>query len=109
VEIFAAGMARHAGIAELPWLAGVAAARAGKLGQALYWCRLAEVHGERGADNALALRHRVLWRIEKGLREGPAELVSAIFRDLGEPEKAATAERTLQAWKARAPTREHAI
>jgi tetratricopeptide (TPR) repeat protein len=41
-----AGMAQHAGLAELPWLAGVASWRNGLPHQAAYWARRAIVLGQ---------------------------------------------------------------
>ncbi len=89
IDVLSAGMARHAGMAELPWMAALACARMGRLGQAVYWARLAQVHGEGGADDGVALAHRVLLRIPKALREGPEELLFYLFRELGDHGRAA--------------------
>jgi tetratricopeptide (TPR) repeat protein len=89
IDVLSAGMARHAGMAELPWMAALACARMGRLGQAVYWARLAQVHGEDGADDGVAVAHRVLLRIPKALREGPDELLFYLFRELGDHTRAA--------------------
>jgi len=41
IEVVGRGLARHAGVAELAWLAGVASARMGSNDQATYWAHLA--------------------------------------------------------------------
>jgi len=102
VELFAAGLARHAGIPELCWGAALACARMNAYAQAIHWCRLAEVHGERGADQAAALAHRVLWRRPHALREGPAELRAAVLRAMGDEARAVAADAEAAAWRATA-------
>jgi tetratricopeptide (TPR) repeat protein len=83
VDACSAGLSRHAGIAELCWLAGVASYRAGRADQAAYWAKLAEVHGERG--DGLALRSRLGFRAPVGLREGPPDILRFALRAIGDP------------------------
>lgn len=83
VDACAGGLSRHAGIAELCWLAGVASYRAGRAEQAVYWARLAEVHGERG--DQLALKRRLGFRTPVGLREGPSDILRFALRAVGDP------------------------
>ena len=100
LELFAAGMARHAGVAELPWQAAMACARKADMQQAAYWAELAKVHGARGAAGSMALNHRVLWRVPKALCEGPDELLAHVYRALGMEERAAAAEASAKSWAA---------
>jgi hypothetical protein len=75
-----AGMARDAGIAELPWIAAIASLRVGRLEQARCWACLAEVHGK-GSE---AERRRVGFRVPKGLTFGPKEVLECV-EDLKAP------------------------
>lgn len=89
VEMCAAGLARHAGIAELAWMAALASYRAGRYEQAIYWSRLADVHGVPGlGGDGRALRSRTLFREPKGLTFGPAEVREHALRALGETAEA---------------------
>lgn len=89
VEMCGAGLARHAGIAELAWMASLASYRAGRFEQALHWSKLADVHGAPGlGGDGRALRSRVLFREPKGLTFGPAEVREHALRALGEHEAA---------------------
>jgi tetratricopeptide (TPR) repeat protein len=91
VEACAAGLARHAGIAELAWVAAVASYRAGRPDQASYWASLAEVHGELGEGQAL--KSRLAFRNRVGLREGPSDVLRHALRALGDTDGARVAER----------------
>lgn len=82
VDECAAGLALHAGIAELCWLAGLAAYRAGRNEQALYWSSLAEVHGEHG--DRRALKKRIGFRYPHGLGPGPADITRHALLAMGE-------------------------
>lgn len=73
IDACSAGLARHAGIAELCWLAGVASFRAGRYEQAIHWARLAEVHGEHG--DRRALNARIGFRDAHALGPGPADVL----------------------------------
>lgn len=102
VEICAAGLARHSGMAELCYQAALACARMDAFPQAIHWARLAKVHGENGADGGAALANRLLSRRSHMLREGPAELLSVIFRGVGNERRALEEEAELARWKGRA-------
>lgn len=83
VDACAAGLSRHAGIAELCWLAGVASFRAGRPEQAVHWAQLAKVHGHGG--DGRALRSRLAFRNPFALSEGPVDVLRHALRALGEP------------------------
>jgi hypothetical protein len=92
VEMVARGLARHAGIAELAWLAALASFRLGRHEQAIHWSRLADVHGVPGlGGDGRALRSRTLFREPKGLTFGPAEVRQHAFLAVGDLERAAEA------------------
>lgn len=78
VEVFAHGLAAHAGISELAYMAALASLRAGKKGQALYWARLAQVHGENRADDGMALAHRLL-PVRPDIFTGPKRIVETVL------------------------------
>ncbi len=86
------GLARHPGVAELPWLAAIACQRLGRHEHALHWAALARVHGERSAAPLRALDHRRGFRAVKGLRHGPADVERFSLRALGMDDAAAAAE-----------------
>jgi tetratricopeptide (TPR) repeat protein len=65
------GLARHAGIAELAWMAGLASYYAGNYDQARYWSKMAIPNGEYTKDAPL----RSGFRDPKGLWEGPFEVL----------------------------------
>lgn len=75
------GLAAHAGIAELPWLAADAARLAGDYEQAVYLAALAEVHGERGLYGAV--KTRMLHVSRDATRDGPAKVLAEVFRRTG--------------------------
>ncbi len=68
------GMARDAGIAELPWLAAIASLRVGRWEQARSWALLAKVHGA-GSE---AERRRTGFRVPRGLTVGPDEVLEFV-------------------------------
>lgn len=74
LELCALGMTRHPGMPELPWIAGIACYRLGRFAHALYWAKLARVHGLDATGPARALDGRIGFREPRALREGPAEL-----------------------------------
>jgi tetratricopeptide (TPR) repeat protein len=91
IERCAAGLARHAGIAELAWLAGFAAYQSGDPAQAVYWARLAIPHGLfRGTGAAVP---RIGFRDPAALYEGPYDVLRYALRSLGDTAGAAEAER----------------
>lgn len=83
IEMCVRGMARHAGFAELPWLAGVASSRLGRHEQALYWARLARANDDSAAGPVRAVDRRVGFRDQRGLRGGPLELERSALAELG--------------------------
>lgn len=74
IEACAYGMRHHAGIAELPWLAGLACLRLGRMDQAAHWAKLAKVHGRRG--DGVALGGRLLSKSARALGPGPDEILA---------------------------------
>lgn len=92
IALCAAGMARHPGFAELPWIAGIAAQRLGRHDHAVYWAELARVHGEGSKSPLPALGRRIGFREPKALREGPADIERSSLRALGMRAHAAIAE-----------------
>jgi hypothetical protein len=81
IDCALAGMARDAGIAELPWIAAVASLQVGRLEQARCWAELARVHGM-GSE---AERRRVGFRLPRGLTTGPSEVLEALTTALPSP------------------------
>lgn len=91
VEQCAAGLALHAGIAELPWLAAFASWKAGRPDQAVFWARLAIPMGwfmGRGRD-----AKRISFRNMSALYEGPFDVLRFALKALGDEAGAAEAER----------------
>lgn len=81
IDACAFGMSRNAGMAELPWIAALASFRCGRYEQAVYWARLAMVHGKRG--DPMALESRIGFRWDKGLDQGPREVLALALNQLG--------------------------
>lgn len=92
IEWATKGMAYHAGIGELYWMAGLASFLAGRIEQAIYWSKLALVHKE----GTPAERSRILFREWKGLREGPHEVLMHAYARMGDHVNARRAERALE-------------
>jgi tetratricopeptide (TPR) repeat protein len=100
IDRCAAGLARHAGIAELAWLAGFAAYQAGDAAQAVYWARLATTHGLFRGDGATV--PRIGFRNPVALYEGPYDVLRYALAQLGDTAGAREAEaRYDEARKAR--------
>jgi tetratricopeptide (TPR) repeat protein len=98
IDLCAAGLARHAGIAELAWLAGIASHRAANPRQAVWWARLAIATGMfegRGAEV-----RRVGFRDLVGLYEGPYDVLRHALAEVGEEDAAKEAEQKCEAAKA---------
>ena len=94
----AAGMARHAGLAELPWLAAYAAWQADRPAQAVYWARQSIAMGQfAGAGAAVP---RIGFRHPPALWEGPYDVLRFALRRLGDDAGADEAERLY--WDAKA-------
>jgi tetratricopeptide (TPR) repeat protein len=86
-----AGMARHGGLAELQWLAGFAAWRAGRPDQASYWARQAIAMGHFQGVGGTVPRHG--FRYPPALWELPYDLLRFALRALGDDHGAAEAEQ----------------
>ncbi len=105
IEACAAGMARHSGLAELPWLAAYASWQAGRPAQAAYWARLAVAMGNfAGAGLSVT---RVGFRHPPGLWEGPYDVLRFALRTLGDDAGADEAERLFLEAKAAREAGEH--
>jgi tetratricopeptide (TPR) repeat protein len=91
VDACGLGLARHAGIGELAWLAGFASWRKGDAGQAIWWGRIAvsmSVHSGWGARV-----HRIGFRHVPALYEGPWDVLRYAYRAAGDEVAADQAER----------------
>ena len=91
VERCALGLARHAGVAELAWLAAFAAYQAGDAAQAVYWARLSVTHGLFRGDGASV--PRIGFRHPPALWEGPYDVLRYALKQLGDQAGADEAER----------------
>jgi hypothetical protein len=91
VDRCAAGLARHAGVAELAWLAAFAAYRSGDPAQASYWARLSITHGLFRGDGAGV--PRIGFRNPAALYEGPYDVLRFALRALGDVKGAEAAEQ----------------
>lgn len=87
----AAGMAHHAGMAELPWLAGYAAWQAGLPAQAAYWARQSIAMGHFAGAGASV--PRLGFRHPPALWEGPYDILRFALRGVGDDAGADEAER----------------
>ena len=97
VDLCAAGLARHAGIAELAWLAAHASDKSANARQAVYWARMAIAMGlfeGRGADVK-----RIGFRDPRGLYEGPYDVLRRALDELGDDAGAAEASAKCEAAK----------
>ncbi len=95
VDACAAGLARHAGIAELAWLAAFASYQGGRIEQAIYWARLAIPMGlfrGRGAD-----AKRIGFRNLNALYEGPYDVLRFALKAVGDHGGALEAEQNYYA------------
>jgi hypothetical protein len=92
VDACAMGLARHAGIGELAWLAGWASFKAGAHQQAVWWSRSAIALGcYRGCGAAVK---RISFRNPFALWEGPYDVLRFALAALGDADGAAEADRT---------------
>lgn len=98
VTMCALGLARHAGIAELPGLAAMASANLGKLDQAAYWARLAIPWGLFQGHGSHVLREG--FRYPPGLWEKPFEILRTVLAHLGDFDGAQEAARLFSEAKA---------
>lgn len=105
VDLCAAGLARHAGIAELAWLASSASHKAGLAHQAVWWARLSIAMGlfrGRGADVK-----RIGFRNVFALYEGPYDVLRTALGELGDETGAKEAETLFE--EAKRARRDEAI
>jgi len=93
-----AGHARHVGIAELSWLAGFVCYKLERDAQAVYWAKLAIVHGLFRGDGATI--PRIGFRDPVGLWEGPYDVLRWAEKRRGNASASAEAERLWQEAKA---------
>lgn len=91
VDACATGVSRHAGLAELPWLAAFASWRAGLPAQAVYWARMSVVQGLYAGAGASV--PRMGFRHTPALWEGPFDVLRFALRGIGDDEGADDAER----------------
>jgi tetratricopeptide (TPR) repeat protein len=95
VELAAKGLARHAGIAELSWLAALSSYRAGRYAQAIHWARLSVAAGHyQGFGRTLS---RIGFRYLPALYEGPFDVLRYAQAALGDRDGALEAEAHHQA------------
>lgn len=75
------GMTRHPGMAELPWLAGYCCFKLGRFQHAIWWEEMAARLNEMGAAD-----HRINFRHEPALWEGPLDVLSHAYAAMGDEE-----------------------
>jgi glycosyltransferase involved in cell wall biosynthesis len=91
IDMCAAGLARHAGVAELAWLAAWVSWQARRAEQATSWARIAIPMGHfRGHGKDLK---RIGFRNLNALYEGPYDVLRFSLRALGDEAGAAEAEK----------------
>jgi tetratricopeptide (TPR) repeat protein len=91
LQFCAAGLAIRPATAELAWLAGFAAYKALRFGDAVAWSNMAIANGlYRGAG---AQFERIGFRHPPGLYEGPFDVLRWAYKGLGDEQAAAAAER----------------
>jgi tetratricopeptide (TPR) repeat protein/predicted GH43/DUF377 family glycosyl hydrolase len=98
IKACAAGMARHAGLAELFWLAAYASWCAGNPAQAVYWARQAITWGHFSGAGASVPRSG--FRHPPALWEGPYDVLRFALRQMGDDAGANEAERLFHEAKA---------
>ncbi len=91
VDACASGLARHAGIGELAWLAGYASFKGGESQQAVWWARQAIALGCYAGCGPQV--RRTLFRYPFGLYEGPYNVLHFALKTLGDEVGAADADR----------------
>jgi len=91
IERCAIGLSRHAGIAELAWLAAFAAFQLQDHAQASYWARLSISHGL--FEGCGAQVPRIGFRNPCALYEGPYDVLRFALRELGDTAGADAAEQ----------------
>lgn len=98
IEACAAGMSRHAGLGELPWLAAYAAWQAERPEQAVYWARLSVMLGHYMGSGATV--PRIGFRHPPALWEGPFDVLRFALRQTGDDAGADDAAHLYKAAKA---------
>ena len=95
IHFCAAGLAIRPATAELAWLAGFAAYKAGRHEDAVAWSHMAIANGlHEGRGTAFP---RIGFRFPTALYEGPYDVLRWAHKALGQPEAAAEAERKFEA------------
>jgi len=87
------GMQRHPGIAELPFMAGLACYRLGRWQHAAHWAGLALAHNLADGPHGELFPRRSGFRYLPGLFEGPYDVLHWAMKQLGEDGAAAIAWR----------------
>lgn len=90
IEACARGLVIRPATAELAWLAGWAALKAGRPADAIAWANMAAVNGL--YEGAGASFQRISFRYPKALYEGPYEVLKAAYDAVGDKAAAAAAE-----------------
>jgi tetratricopeptide (TPR) repeat protein len=91
VEACAAGLARHAGLAELAWMAAYASWHANRPHQAVYWAVQSVAMGQFAGAGATV--PRIGFRHPPALWEGPYDVLRFALRAIGDEAGADDAER----------------
>lgn len=89
VEHAGAGLVRHAGIAELGWIAGYASYKLGRFEQAIHWGMIAA--GSGSFQGTARLFERLAFRYPPALWEGPFDVIANAYAALGMHEQSARA------------------
>jgi len=87
------GMQRHPGIAELPFMAGLACYRMGRWQHAAHWAGLALAHNLADGPHGEQFPVRAGFRYLPGLYEGPYDVLHWAMKQLGQDGAAAIAWR----------------
>ena len=74
------GMRHRPDYAELPWIAGFACLRLGRLEDAINWSKIAVLFSWRGVKDP----HRICFKDPRGLFEGPYEVMESAYRAMGD-------------------------
>jgi len=98
IDACARGLALRPATAELAWLAGWAACKAGRYADAIAWSNMAAVNGL--YEGAGANFERIGFRNPEALYEGPYEVLRAAYAALGDKAAAAEAAEASAAAKA---------
>jgi tetratricopeptide (TPR) repeat protein len=94
IHFCSAGLALRPATAELAWLAGYAAFKAGRHQDAVAWSHMAIANGLYEGQGAQF--PRISFRFPTALYEGPYDVLRWAHKALGQPELAASAERKFE-------------